>query len=227
MNDTTSHSSFESATENDSSGARGSASKIALIAVVLAAIAIAMGAVAMIQALRAATEAAESRASSTNLATQVSSVVSKQAATGLQLSSIADKAEGAVLAASKQNQAIRLLSQEDSSLRIEDQRLATQDANAAAKVETLTQQVQALRADLIAATNKLVRVPPPAPKAETTRSKSSEPSGGESGKTYVVKSGDTFEKIANKHGTTIDALMQANPGVDPRRLQIDQRLRLP
>jgi len=44
---------------------------------------------------------------------------------------------------------------------------------------------------------------------------------------YVVKSGDTYSSIAKNYGTTTKAIEAANPGVDPRRLQIGQKLVLP
>jgi LysM repeat protein len=226
MNDTTPPYADESARSETASPTNRSA-RVALLAVVLAAIAIAMGAVATVLVLRTAAESAESHTATTNLASQVGSVVSKQAAVGLQLSSSADKAEGALQAVTRQNQALRLLSQEDSSLRVEAQRLATLAANLAARVEALAEQLKTLQSDFTVATNKLMRPAPVVVRSETSKPRPSESSGGDSGKIHTVKSGDTFEKIANKHGTTIEALMQANPGMDPRRLQIDQKLRLP
>jgi LysM repeat protein len=43
----------------------------------------------------------------------------------------------------------------------------------------------------------------------------------------VVQSGDTLEAIAWRHGTTITALQQANPGIDPLALPVGAQLRLP
>ncbi|MBN1438614.1 MAG: LysM peptidoglycan-binding domain-containing protein [Anaerolineales bacterium] len=45
--------------------------------------------------------------------------------------------------------------------------------------------------------------------------------------TYTVKAGDTFGSIAAKFGVTVDALIQANPGVDPNALPIGQVLVIP
>ncbi|HNQ90651.1 MAG TPA: LysM peptidoglycan-binding domain-containing protein [Verrucomicrobiota bacterium] len=44
---------------------------------------------------------------------------------------------------------------------------------------------------------------------------------------YVVKPGDNPGKIAKAHGVSLNAFMQANPGIDPRRLQIGQKLQVP
>lgn len=45
--------------------------------------------------------------------------------------------------------------------------------------------------------------------------------------TYVIKSGDTFAKIASQQGVSLDALLAANPGTDPRRLSIGQTIKIP
>jgi LysM repeat protein len=54
-----------------------------------------------------------------------------------------------------------------------------------------------------------------APPAATTR------------KTYTVASGDTLGSIAAKQGTTVDALLQANPGITPTNMQIGDTITLP
>lgn len=50
--------------------------------------------------------------------------------------------------------------------------------------------------------------------------------GGAQG-AYEVKAGDTIEGIARRLGVSQRALLEANPGVVPERLQIGQRLSLP
>jgi tetratricopeptide (TPR) repeat protein len=45
--------------------------------------------------------------------------------------------------------------------------------------------------------------------------------------TYSVKGGDTPASIARKYGVKLDALVAANPGVDPKRLKIGQSLNIP
>jgi LysM repeat protein len=44
---------------------------------------------------------------------------------------------------------------------------------------------------------------------------------------YTIVAGDTFYQLARRYGTTTEAIMAANPGVDPRRLQIGQRVCIP
>ena len=46
------------------------------------------------------------------------------------------------------------------------------------------------------------------------------------GRTYTVRSGDTFESIARKTGTTVARLEQLNPGVDPTALHVGQKIRV-
>ncbi|HYM14623.1 MAG TPA: LysM peptidoglycan-binding domain-containing protein [Dehalococcoidia bacterium] len=47
------------------------------------------------------------------------------------------------------------------------------------------------------------------------------------GQTYTVQSGDIPETIAAKFGITVAALLAANPGVDPTKLQVGQVLIIP
>ena len=47
------------------------------------------------------------------------------------------------------------------------------------------------------------------------------------GSVYVVASGDRLGTIAKKSGVTLKSLEDANPGVDPKKLQIGQKLQIP
>jgi LysM repeat protein len=49
----------------------------------------------------------------------------------------------------------------------------------------------------------------------------------ESMKEYTIVRGDSFSKIAAAHGTTVNALKQANPGVDPLRIRPGNRIMIP
>ncbi|MGB8369203.1 MAG: LysM peptidoglycan-binding domain-containing protein [Limisphaerales bacterium] len=49
------------------------------------------------------------------------------------------------------------------------------------------------------------------------------PSGAE----YVIVHGDTLGKIAKKNGVTLSALKAANPGVEPTKLKVGQKLTIP
>lgn len=46
-------------------------------------------------------------------------------------------------------------------------------------------------------------------------------------RTHTVKAGETPSAIARKYGIKLDALMAANPRLDPRRLQVGQSLAIP
>ncbi len=47
------------------------------------------------------------------------------------------------------------------------------------------------------------------------------------GTEHVVVAGDVYSKIARKYGVTVRALTEANPGVNPARLKIGQKLVVP
>jgi putative chitinase len=47
------------------------------------------------------------------------------------------------------------------------------------------------------------------------------------GTEYVVVHGDTLAKIAKKNGVTLNALKAANPGVEPTKLKVGQKLTVP
>ena len=44
---------------------------------------------------------------------------------------------------------------------------------------------------------------------------------------HRVRAGDNFSVIARSYGVSLNGLIVANPNLDPRRLQIGQRLRIP
>lgn len=57
--------------------------------------------------------------------------------------------------------------------------------------------------------------PPPAAEASETE------------RTYVIVSGDNFSKIATKFGVPLQAILDANPYADPKRLAIGQKIVIP
>lgn len=44
---------------------------------------------------------------------------------------------------------------------------------------------------------------------------------------YVIQAGDTFYQLSQRFNVPVDAIIAANPGVDPRRLQIGQAVCIP
>lgn len=53
------------------------------------------------------------------------------------------------------------------------------------------------------------------------------PPGQPSMRFYVIQQGDTLYKLAQRYGTTVEAIMALNPGIDPYNLQIGQVIRIP
>jgi len=46
-------------------------------------------------------------------------------------------------------------------------------------------------------------------------------------RTHVIKQGETLISVARKYGVKLDALLKANPGVDPKRLAVGKSLNIP
>lgn len=61
--------------------------------------------------------------------------------------------------------------------------------------------------------------PTPAPAPKTAKAPAA--------RSHVVKSGDTPATIARQHNVKVEALLAANPGLDPKRLKIGQTLTIP
>jgi len=74
------------------------------------------------------------------------------------------------------------------------------------------------------APSNAIPTPPPLPIPPPQQLTPTEPAAGS---TYEVVSGDTLGKIAKAHGVTLKALEAANPGVDPKKLKIKQKLTIP
>jgi 2',3'-cyclic-nucleotide 2'-phosphodiesterase/3'-nucleotidase len=53
------------------------------------------------------------------------------------------------------------------------------------------------------------------------------PTPAPAGRVYVVKPGDTLFQIALDNGTTVEAIVAANPGLNPDTLAVGMEIRLP
>lgn len=98
--------------------------------------------------------------------------------------------------------------------------------------------VQSNRGEIVKLAGKIqeiatVGAPRPSSATLSSRSDGSDGSGeapvaaAGNASTYLIKSGDTFAKIASQKGISLDALLQANPEADPRRLRIGQQINIP
>ncbi len=65
----------------------------------------------------------------------------------------------------------------------------------------------------------------PSPAAPTTKGDPS--SSSSSSVSHTIASGDTYGKLSTKYKVSVNALLDANPGVDPRRLRIGQKIIIP
>jgi LysM repeat protein len=62
--------------------------------------------------------------------------------------------------------------------------------------------------------------------APQTETETTETTGTTDGQFYRVQAGDTLESIASRSGTTVERLLELNPGIDPVALRIGQRIRV-
>ena len=62
------------------------------------------------------------------------------------------------------------------------------------------------------------------PKATSTRSPTTAPTTPR--ESYAIKAGDTLGTVANLYHTTVETLVELNPGIDPTALQVGQEIRV-
>jgi serine-type D-Ala-D-Ala carboxypeptidase/endopeptidase (penicillin-binding protein 4) len=86
----------------------------------------------------------------------------------------------------------------------------------------------AAAAAIAAAAEEAAQAPAPeAAPADRAEPRAQAPARTASPRSYTIRAGDSFDRIARRHGTTVAALERANPGVNPRRIQPGQTIRLP
>ena len=89
------------------------------------------------------------------------------------------------------------------------------------KIKALADMTNRAMSDLSGSVNRAVAaaaVPAPVPKPTDF------PSGGIE---YTVKAGDTLGKIIARHGSRQDWILYANPGLDPDKIYVGQKLFVP
>lgn len=97
----------------------------------------------------------------------------------------------------------------------------------------VNQQIQTNRQDLAALANTVRDIERRVGQLEeaTPRGGRTTPTGGETASTgqttHRIASGDTFSALARTYGVTIRALENANPNVNPNRLQVGQEIIIP
>ena len=90
------------------------------------------------------------------------------------------------------------------------------------------QEMVSLR-DKLAKVEEAAKKPAPAAAPATTKTGSTPaPTGVRNADgTYTIAAGDTLAKVAKKFGVSLDAILAENPGIEPSRLRIGQKIRLP
>jgi LysM repeat protein len=69
--------------------------------------------------------------------------------------------------------------------------------------------------------------PPAQPMPPATVTAAAPPAPSTELKEYVIVSGDTLGAIAHKNGITLKAIMDANPGINPKKLKVGQKVQIP
>ena len=64
------------------------------------------------------------------------------------------------------------------------------------------------------------------PAVKTTLPRATKPRVRVPAQWYVIQSGDTLDAIAGRFATSVDDLLQLNPGVEPTALRPGERLRI-
>lgn len=128
------------------------------------------------------------------------------------------------------------LSVQNAELKKTVDRMRIYSSQAEQAVKKLDGGVKANRGEIIKMAERLnemtvapvVRAPAPASTTETTAGGGASPTASAGpGGTYTIESGDYFAKIAEKLGVDLQALLDANPDADPRRLRIGQVINVP
>lgn len=69
--------------------------------------------------------------------------------------------------------------------------------------------------------------PAPSPEPSPVQTSKGDNSVPSSSTTHTIASGDTYGKLSAKYKVSVNDLFDANPGVDPRRLRIGQKILIP
>ena len=118
------------------------------------------------------------------------------------------------------------LAEASESLKSRLQRASAYTSQSEKAIRKLAEEINANREQIIKTAEALAGSGRPEPASNAGGAPGTVSTGAEGG-SYTVESGDTFAKIAQKTGISLQSLLDANPGVDPRRLRIGQSIVLP
>lgn len=97
--------------------------------------------------------------------------------------------------------------------------------NTKTALQSVGEQLTALRQEIQQA--RQAQQARPSPPTETQTASPGTATAPASGKTYTIRAGDILAKVAREHGTTVDAILKANPGINPNRIKVGQVINLP
>ena len=113
-------------------------------------------------------------------------------------------------------------------------RLRVYSSQSEQAVKKLAAELNANREQLIKTTEMLnsfgtsgVRPKPTLQSSTADKKSAATVSSSTTGETYIIAPGDNFSKIASKFGIPVQAIIDANPYADPRRLAIGQAIQIP
>ncbi len=118
------------------------------------------------------------------------------------------------------NQHIENMREIISSIRAEASGLKQQDQSLRSSINSLQSQITTMDQENRKIFDRILKdlgVEAPPSTQQTTAS----------GNTYTVKSGDTLSKIAADHNVTTQALIGANPGINPSLIRVGQTVNIP
>jgi LysM repeat protein len=91
-------------------------------------------------------------------------------------------------------------------------------------VQVFVKVTETLQLDVV--TDVVAVEPPPVPEPEPEPEPGECPPGATI-KIIFVQKGDSLFKLAQRFGTTVEELLTLNPGIDPKNLQVGQKIRVP
>ena len=92
---------------------------------------------------------------------------------------------------------------------------------------TALKKVEALEKSGLTAAAPAPRTSPSSSSGGTKSTGAESPASLDGSRTHKIQSGDTYQKLSARYQVSVNDLIDANPGVDPRRLKIGQPIVVP